>query len=108
MKKLLQPLLIFCLLFSFASHAALNLQQAKQQGLVGETTTGYLAAVKSSAAVNALVKQVNDKRRQLYQQMANKNQLSLTQVEQLAGRKAIAKTAAGHYIQTDSGQWQKK
>ena len=108
MKKLLQPLLIFCLLFSFASHAALNLQQAKQQGLVGETTTGYLAAVKSSSEVNALVKQVNDKRRDLYKQMASKNNIPLAQVEQLAGRKAIAKTAAGHYIKTSSGQWQKK
>jgi len=86
---------------------ALDLGAAKQQGLVGETNTGYLAAVKSSAEVDALVADINAQRKAQYQKIAEKNGISLQAVEARAGLKAIEKTPAGEYVNTGSG-WQKK
>ena len=86
---------------------ALDLGTAKSQGLVGETSSGYIAAVKASGDVNALVKDINSQRKAYYQKIAQKNKISLEAVEVRAGQKAIGKTPAGQYINTGGG-WQKK
>lgn len=87
---------------------AIDLQSAKNQGLVGETQSGYLAVVKDSADAHALVAQVNDARKKHYQSIAKRNATSLQVVEVLAGKKAIEKAAPGHYVQGASGNWVKK
>ena len=86
---------------------ALDLDAAKREGLVGETSSGYLAAVKSSAEVDALVADINSQRKAQYQMIAEKNGISLQAVEARAGLKAIEKTPAGEYVNTGAG-WQKK
>jgi len=86
---------------------ALELGDAKSQGLVGETNSGYLAAVKPSADVTALIEKINSKRKAYYQNIANKNSISLEAVEVRAGQKAIEKTPAGEFINTGAG-WQQK
>ena len=55
----------------------------------------------------SLVKDVNDKRRAEYQRIARSNELTLEEVEALAGRKAIERTAAGGWIRTNGG-WRQK
>lgn len=90
-----------------APACALDLGEAKSAGLVGETTTGYLAAVKSSKAVNALVSDINGRRKAHYQKIAEKNKISLEALEVRAGQKAISKTTSGNYVDSGSG-WQKK
>ena len=86
---------------------ALDLDQAKSDGLVGETNTGYLAAVKPSAEVNSLVASINSQRKTHYQKIATKNGISLEAVEARAGLKAMEKTPAGGFIDVGTG-WQKK
>ena len=86
---------------------ALELGQAKQDGLVGETNTGYIAAVKPSADVDALVAEINRQRKAQYQKIAEKNGISLQAVEARAGLKAIEKTPSGEFVNTGAG-WQKK
>jgi uncharacterized protein YdbL (DUF1318 family) len=86
---------------------ALDLGAAKSGGLVGETNAGYIAAVKPSTEVDALVKDINSQRKAYYQGIAKKNDISLQAVEARAGLKAIEKTPAGEYINTGAG-WQKK
>jgi uncharacterized protein YdbL (DUF1318 family) len=86
---------------------ALELGEAKSRGLAGETYSGYLAAVKPSGDVNALVESINAQRKAHYQQIAKKNGISLQAVEVRAGKKAIGKTPAGEFINSGSG-WQKK
>lgn len=57
----------------FSSGAfALTLEQAKQQGRVGETLSGYLAPVKKDAETLALVEQINIARAEKYQEVAQK------------------------------------
>lgn len=87
---------------------AIDLQTAKQQGLVGETTGGYLEAVQSaSSEVSALIDSINAQRKQKYQEIAARNNTSLQAVEQLAGKKAIEKSTPGSYIKL-GGSWQQK
>lgn len=89
---------------------ALDLQAAKDKGLVGETPSGYLASPSSSPSgeVKALIADINGKRKAKYQEVAAKVGKSLSIVEQLAGEKALEKTEAGHYIQLPTGKWTKK
>ncbi|HEC26121.1 MAG TPA: DUF1318 domain-containing protein [Gammaproteobacteria bacterium] len=80
------PALLALALFALPA-AALNLAQAKAQGLVKETPSGYIAAVKPSAEVKALVGQINAGRKAEYQKIAKKRGTPLSVVEQLAGQK---------------------
>jgi uncharacterized protein YdbL (DUF1318 family) len=106
MKKIL-TLILFALLLICQPALALDLQTAKAQGIVAETATGYLAAVKATPEVQQLVDSINGKRRQMYQQIAQRNKTPLNAVEQLAGKKAIEKTPPGQFININ-GSWQKK
>jgi uncharacterized protein len=86
---------------------ALDLGQAKSSGLVGETNTGYIAAIKPSAEVDTLVADINSQRKVYYEKIANENGISLQAVEVRAGLKAIEKTPSGEYINAGTG-WQIK
>ena len=97
-----------CLLLIAQPAYSIDLQTAKDQGLVGETTSGYLAAVKSpSAEVSALIDNINSKRKEKFKEIAERNNTSLESVEQLAGKKAIEKSAPGSYVKVGSS-WQQK
>ena len=97
-----------CLLLIAQPAYSIDLQTAKNQGLVGETTSGYLAAVKSpSAEVSALIDNINSKRKEKFKEIAERNNTSLESVEQLAGKKAIEKSAPGSYVKV-GGSWQQK
>lgn len=86
---------------------ALELDEAKSAGLVGETNMGYIAAVKPSPEVDALVISINSQRKVYYQDIAAKNDISLQAVEARAGLKAVEKTAPGDYVNTGDGWLQK-
>ncbi len=87
---------------------ALSLDEAKIKGLVGEKPDGYLGLVSGGGEVQALVNEINQKRRQAYQDIANRNKTNLKDVEALAGEKAIQNTKPGHFVQSPSGGWIKK
>jgi uncharacterized protein YdbL (DUF1318 family) len=109
MSKLLKFLFVCLLTFNAACVFALDLQQVKSDGLIGEQLNGYLGVVASdvSSEVRALVKDINAKRKAKYESIAAQNSTSLETVELLAGKKAIEKTSSGNYIQTATG-WKKK
>ena len=110
MKRYSQLLLGLVVSTLFASSVwALSLDQAKQQSLVGETPSGYLAAVRSGdSAAQGVVDQINNARKAKYQQIAAKNGTSLSAVELLAGKKAIESSPAGYMVQLPNGSWTKK
>ncbi|EKN6115608.1 DUF1318 domain-containing protein [Yersinia enterocolitica] len=93
----------------FSSGAfALTLEQAKQQGRVGETLSGYLAPVKKDAETLALVEQINIARAEKYQEVAQKNHISTEDVAELAGQKLVNRAAAGEYVRGINGQWMQR
>ena len=107
MKKFL-ALITICLLIITQPVYALDLPTAKQKGLVGETPSGYLEAVKSpSPEVTALIDSINSQRKQKYKDIAARNNTSLEAVELLAGKKAIEKSGPGNFVKI-GGSWQQK
>lgn len=87
---------------------ALTLEQAKQQGRVGETLSGYLAPVKKDPETLALVEQINIARAEKYQEVAQKNHISTEDVAKLAGQKLVNRAATGEYVRGINGQWMKR
>lgn len=89
--------------------AALSLDSAKTQGLVGERPDGMLGIVAAATPeVQALVDNTNTERLAKYQGIAAKNGTPLTQVQALAGKKLIDNTPSGQFIMNAGGGWQKK
>ena len=107
MKKIFASIL---LLFVMQAAWALDIHEAKNQGLVGESNSGYLAAVKSpaSADVQALIKEVNGKRKAQFEQAATKTSATVPQVANRFYELAVQKTQPGHYYQDAGGNWKKK
>ena len=90
--------------------SAQSLDQAKAQGLVGEKVDGYIAAVTAnpSPEVQALIQTTNDGRRRAYEELARRNNITVEQVGIVSAEKLQANARPGEYVQTTSGQWQKK
>jgi len=97
--------LSFCLV---PTAFAISLDEAKAKGLVGEKPNGYLGMVNSSdGEARALMNDINQKRRQAYEEIAKRNKTPLNAVENLAGEKAIQNTKPGNFIEGPGG-WMKK
>jgi len=107
MKRLIAAILMSLVL---QTAWAIDIGDAKQQGLVGEANTGYLAAVKTpaSADVNALIAEVNAKRKAEFEETAKKTGTTVLQVANRFYELAVQRTAAGNYYQDASGKWIKK
>ncbi|AZT83182.1 DUF1318 domain-containing protein [Marinobacter sp. NP-4(2019)] len=84
-----------------------KLESVKQQGLVGETPTGYLDVVRANGEAREVVEAINSARRDEYTRIAEKHDIPVTQVETVAGKKAIDKTPSGQFVLIE-GQWVKK
>lgn len=104
MKTIRHLLFVVTLLFAGAVYA-LDLDSAKSQGLLGEQPNGYLGVVKATPEAVELASEVNEKRREAYRRIARENGITLEQVANLAGQKAIKKTPSGEYVKTPTGQW---
>jgi len=84
---------------------ALGLDEAKRQGLVGEQADGYVGAVRPSPEAAELVRTVNAKRRQSYQDLAKRNGVSVDSVATLAGKKLVDRAGSGEYVRDSTGRW---
>lgn len=89
---------------------AIDIRDAKEQGLVGEANSGYIVAlqVPASAEVRALVADVNEKRREQFEETAQKTGVATEQVAFRFYELAVKRTAPGHFYQDPQGQWKKK
>lgn len=83
------------------------LADAKAAGYVGEQPDGYLGVVRSVNQADDIARLINQARRTEYQRLASQNGIQVSDVEAIAGKKAIEKTPAGQYIQLN-GSWLKK
>lgn len=87
--------------------AKAKLDQAKQEGYLGEKATGYLGVVEAGGNAAAIAEAINEARREEYRRIAEKHNLDVTKVEAVAGKKAIEKTPPGQYVMVE-GEWIKK
>lgn len=108
---LMNCFLAFCALVMTASMAiaALTVEAAKRDGLVGERQDGTLGIVAGPTPdVNALVQATNAERMGKYQAIAAKNGTGVAQVQALAGKKLISSAKSGEFVQAADGSWQRK
>ena len=88
MRKLVSCFLI-ALMFS-ASAMAAPLDDARAKGYVVEMPNGYIKATPIAPAdIDKLVKEINEKRKQVYQQIAEKHGISVEQVGAESYRKRV-------------------
>lgn len=93
MKRLV--ILSLAALFVATPALALDLHAARASGQVAETSEGYIKAVKSSAEVEALVSEVNAKRRAEYERISKQNGQPVDVVGKLAAPQIAKGIAEG-------------
>ncbi len=83
---------------------------AKQQGLVGEQADGLLGFVTGQAAVDlrAAVGEINEGRRTRYAQVAAETGVTPAVAGEATGRQLIARAPAGQFYRTPEGEWRRK
>lgn len=80
---------------------------ARASGKVGEKIDGYLGIVGSGdAALQAIVNDINIKRRAVYSERAKAANATLEEYALTAGCQAIAATSQGEKYQAPDGSWQ--
>jgi len=89
------------------NEAMAALGPAKASGLLGEKPDGYLGVVQPGEQAEEIASQINQARRAEYYRVAQKNGVSVSDVEAIAGKKAIEKTPPGQLIQLN-GSWVRK
>ena len=82
---------------------AQSLNQLRASGAVGERFDGFAQALQSGRA--GVVKQVNAKRRQIYQKTANKEGASVDQIGRVYARQIFAKAPPGTKFLQENGSW---
>jgi uncharacterized protein len=82
-------------------------QAARSEGLIGEMPTGYVGYVSApSAAIDALVKDINIKRKQVYTEQALTNGVTVEEFAFRNGCRLIKeKTVAGEKYQAPDKSW---
>lgn len=100
---------LFALIMLLAAPAyALDLQEARASGSVGEKLDGYITARSDAADVQALVEDINAKRREEYTRISKENSQPVDVVAKLAAAQIINGLAPGVYYQAPDGGWKKR
>ena len=84
---------------------ALDLASARASGVVGEKSDGYVAVIKASAEADALVAEVNARRKAEYARISAANSQPVAVVAKLAAEEIIGKLGSGSKYQNASGSW---
>ncbi|MFT7372844.1 MAG: hypothetical protein ACI9T9_001536 [Oleiphilaceae bacterium] len=88
---------------------ALTLDEAQSKGLLGENASGYLEMTpRGNAEAKVLMNDINAKRKNRYQSIADKQKTDLKSIEKIAGEKITSKLNTGEFFKDSNGQWHKK
>jgi uncharacterized protein YdbL (DUF1318 family) len=103
-------LVLTTLVLAAAPVSAGALDDARKAGQVGEQANGYVALVNpdATAAVKALVQDINARRKTKYAELSKENNVPIAAIESQMGEKLIQNAAGGTYVQNAAGQWTKK
>lgn len=84
------------------------IDELKEQGLVGETFSGYLAFVGTSTSRAEVVEAENQDRRKVYEAIARQQGTSPEVVGRIRAQQIAERAVPGTFIQDAGGNWQKK
>ena len=88
-----------------------TVDQAKAEGVIGETIGGYLAVVAGanpSAAQRAAMDEINIGRKAVYTDLARQQNVAVEVVAKLTGEKQVAKAPPGQKVLLENGTWSSK
>ncbi len=85
---------------------AQSLDSLRASGQVGERFDGYLEARDGSQ--QGTVNQINDQRRQKFENIASQQGISVDEVSRIAAQKIIGRLPSGAWFLTAGGQWQQR
>lgn len=108
MKLRYSGIIVAVIMLLAAPAYALDLQQARASGQVGEKLDGYVAPRSSTADVQALVAEVNAKRKQEYARISSENKQPVDVVAKLAAEQIINNLSPGVYYQAPDGSWKQR
>ncbi len=94
-----------------ASAASAIVEQAKDECIVGEQADGYLGIVKGASADAELrreVRDINQRRKTYYADIARRNGVSVEVTAVLTAEKLIGQAGPGHCVRDQSGAWIEK
>jgi uncharacterized protein YdbL (DUF1318 family) len=83
-----------------------QLDDLRTSGKVGEAFDGFARA--RDASVQGFVDNVNEKRRQIYSQRANSENISVGQVGRVYAAQIFKKAPGGTWILGENGKWTQK
>ncbi|HCR86062.1 MAG TPA: DUF1318 domain-containing protein [Alphaproteobacteria bacterium] len=90
--KIFYVLLLAALVVTFSEQVlALDLQQARTQGIIAEQPDGFVRVVKPGSGAEALADQVNAARRQEYQRISKENGQPIDVVAKIAASEIAKK-----------------
>jgi uncharacterized protein len=111
MKHFIQKSLLIVTLtvLSMGSALAMDLNEAKKSGLIGEMQNGLVETTlpTPSAGLDELVAKTNEGRMEVYKDMANKQNIPLKEIQAIAAQKLYDMAEEGSYLMID-GKWKKK
>ncbi len=103
----LTALLLIGLILPLAPVWAGPLEDAKANGQIGERSDGYVGIRVEEAPqdVQALVADINAKRKLEYEKVAERNAIDIEEVGVVAGRKLIRRAKPGEWVRSPKGKW---
>jgi uncharacterized protein YdbL (DUF1318 family) len=108
MRKIMAVMALSALCFASNAAWAIDLSQARAQGVVGENKVGYVEKLGGGADVAAMVADVNAKRLAEYKRISAENGQSVDVVAKLAANQIVGGLPSGAKYQDANGNWQKK
>ena len=91
-----------------APASAQSLDQLRQSGAIGERFDGIAVVRQGGASAQAIVDQINRKRRQIYAKRASQQGVSVDQVGRVYAKSIIGKAPRGTWLLDESGRWRRK
>jgi uncharacterized protein len=88
--------------------ASSMVEQAKSQCIVGEQADGYLGVVKgarASAELRRELRDINQRRKAYYADIARRNGVSVEVTAVLTAEKLINQARSGHCVRDQRGNW---
>lgn len=86
-----------------------QVRQYKDQGKLGETSTGLLEAVKDADdALRSLIEAENADRRELYRLIAEKEGTTADVVARTNATRNFRRAKSGDWLKADDGKWRQK
>lgn len=99
------------LAFGASPAFAITVAQAKAQCIVGEQADGYLGFANASEADEELrreVRSINQQRRAAYEQLAQRNGVTVDVAAALTAERLMNQAPSGHCIREQGGSWRRK